>query len=230
VAVAGGVLLASDGTNEAAELALAQHELTRLQEAVLRFRRDTGYLPGRGPFALVADGGRIDPNIDSHWPESAPAAAADRAAWFRSPANFYQLFERSNAPALQVVLDVIAGPGQAYNTSTRRGYRGPYLRPQSEGHVLVGAAFGPDGSGDPTDGDLIRVPGTADPFPFAAPDGTPFHWKRASMASEIAGRPYLLFVLPGGLGPRILSFGPNGTYESDAQSIAGDDIAVSLGD
>jgi prepilin-type N-terminal cleavage/methylation domain-containing protein len=229
VAVAGGVLFALDGSAETAELAVAQHELTRLQEAVQRFRLDTGYLPRRGPFALVSDGGRIDPTIGSHWPVVAPSAAAEREAWFRSPANFYQLFEPSRSPSIQVALDVVAGPGRVYNPATRRGYRGPYLSRQSEGLVLVGESIDPDGSGDPGGGSLVRVPGVADPFPLSAPDGMAFHWTRAMLASELPGRPYLLFVLSDNLGPRIVSFGPNGTYESDHQAIAGDDLAVSLG-
>jgi hypothetical protein len=230
VAVAGGVLLALEGSRESAELAVAQHELTRLQEAVLRFRADTGYLPRRGPFALVSDGGRIDPAVAAHWPADAPATQSQRAAWFRSPGNFYQLFEPNRTPSIQPALDLIAGPGRVYNPATRRGYRGPYLSPQSEGLVLIGGALDEAGAGDPAAGALTRVPGIADPFPFRAPPGTPFHWTRATLAPDLPGRPYLLFVRSGLLGPRIVSLGPNGNYDSDDQSIAGDDLAVSLGE
>jgi hypothetical protein len=234
VILAGGVVLSLEGSKEAAAAAIARRELGEIHAAVLRFRRDTGHLPRRGPFALVADGGRIDPTVDAHWPPGAPAAAADRAAWFRSPANFYQLCEAREAPSFQVALDVIAGPGKVHDPGTGRGYLGPYLGRSGEGFVHVGDGLGTNGAGDPRSGDLVQVPGVADPFAAPIPPGSLFHWTDSPLAALEAsalGRPYLLFVVApaaGELGPRLVCLGPNGAYDSDETGIAGDDLAILL--
>jgi prepilin-type N-terminal cleavage/methylation domain-containing protein len=240
--LAGGVLVAYVGTETRAAGGVAQAELVELRKAVLRFRRDTGHLPKRGPFALTDDGGRIDPDVDAHWPAEAPAGAADRRAWFASPANFYQLFEKPEDLSIQAALDVIAGPGRAFNPETGRGYLGPYLSRHGEGFVYVGDGLLPDGDGDPAQGTLLDpVPGVADPFHARAGSGNLFRWISSPLglpegvAPTAMGRPYLLFVLdtlPGDLGPRIVCLGPNGTYDSDATDLNatadGDDIAVFL--
>jgi hypothetical protein len=213
--------------------------MSRIHEAALRFRRDTGHWPRRGPFALVADGGRIDPDEDAHWPPEAPASSTDRAAWFRSPANFYQLYEGRAAPSFQVALDVVAGPGKVFNPETGRGYLGPYLSRAGEGFVYVGLGLGTNGDGDPASGDLVQVPGVADPFEAPAPPGNLFHWTSTTLAvpadvePSALGRPYLLFTVQptsGELGPRIVCFGPNGAYDSDDLGLGGDDLAILLGD
>lgn len=236
VILAGGVVLSLEGSKATAAAGIARAEMSRIHEAVLRFRKDTGHLPRRGPFALVADGGRIDPAVDAHWPPEAPSSASGRAAWFRSPANFYQLYERRAAPSFQVALDVVAGPGAVFNASTRRGYLGPYLSRQGEGFVYVGDGLDTDGAGDPGSGSLLQVPGVADPFEAPAPPGNLFHWTSTTLAvpadvePSALGRPYLLFIDADGLGPRILCLGPNGIYESDAGGLRGDDLAILLED
>ncbi|MHC4972580.1 MAG: type II secretion system protein [Planctomycetota bacterium] len=240
--VAGGALVMFVGTETRAAGGIAQAEMVELRKAVLRFRKDTGFFPKTGPFALTDDGGRIDPGVDAHWPADAPAAAADRRAWFASPANFYQLFEKTDDLSIQVALDVIAGPGRAFNPETGRGYLGPYLSRHGEGFVFVGDNLLPDGDGDPALGTLLDpVPGVADPFVARAGSGNLFKWISSPLglpegiAPTTLGRPYLLFVatpLPGDLGPRIVCLGPNGTYDSDATALNaaadGDDIAVFL--
>lgn len=234
VILAGGVVLSLEGSREAAAAGIAQRELSELHAAVLRFRRDTGHLPRRGPFALVADGGQLDPDVDAHWPPGAPSGSADRAAWFRSPANFYQLGEDRDAPSFQVALDVVAGPGLVFNPETRRGYLGPYLSRHGEGFVHVGKGLGTNGDGDPATGSLVEVPGVADPFEAPPAPSNIFHWTGATIAASSSplGRPYLLFVVapaPGELGPRIVCLGPNGAYDSDEGGLGGDDLAVFLG-
>jgi len=239
VIVAGGVVVSLQGTEDTAAAGVAQRELSELHAAVLRFRCDTGYLPRRGPFAVVADGGRLDPGNDDHWPATAPASATARAAWFQSPANFYQLFEDRDAPSFQVALDVVAGPGLVFNRDTARGYAGPYLSRQGEGFVRVGDDLGRNGSGDPAVGDSLQVPGVADPFQSPELPGGLLTWSSSTIAvpEGIApaklGRPYLLFTVApaaGELGSRLVSFGLNGTYESDADALRGDDLAVFLRD
>jgi len=241
--VAGGALMSYIGTETRAAGGIAQSELVELRKAVLRFRKDTGHLPKTGPFALTDDGGRIDPDVGAHWPADAPAAAAERRAWFASAANFYQLFERTDDLSIQVALDVIAGPGRAFSPETGRGYLGPYLSRHGEGFVYVGDNLLPDGDGDPAQGTLLDpVPGVADPFVARAASGNLFKWISSPLglpegvAPTALGRPYLLFVtppLPGELGPRIVCLGPNGRYDSDAADLNppgsdGDDIAVFL--
>jgi prepilin-type N-terminal cleavage/methylation domain-containing protein len=241
--IAGSALVFFSGTEERAATGVARSELSELRKAVLRFRLDTGHLPKRGPFALVADGGRIDPTVSAHWPAEAPAAAADRVAWFYSPANFYQLYERREAPSIQVALDVIAGPGRVFNPESGRGYRGPYLSRSSEGYVYVGDGLASDGSGDPASGDLLDpVFGVADPFMGRPTGSNLFQWVASPLGASPdgapvpLGHPYLLFVhvpaAPGDLGPRIVCLGPNGTYDSDEAAINstanGDDLAVFL--
>jgi prepilin-type N-terminal cleavage/methylation domain-containing protein len=241
--VAGGALVLLRTPEEHAATGVARTELVELRAAVLRFRRDTGHLPRCGPFALVSDGGLIDPADDGHWPAEAPAAAAGRAAWFRSPANFYQLFERPDALSIQVVLDVIAGPGVVFNHETGRGYRGPYVSRHTGGFVYVGDGLDPDGAGDPAGGDLLDpVPGVADPFPSRATGSNLFLWLRSPLAPpgedgpSLLGRPFLLFVnVPAAArdpGPRLVCLGANGAYDSDETGIntaaGGDDLAVYL--
>ncbi|RMG16940.1 MAG: prepilin-type N-terminal cleavage/methylation domain-containing protein [Planctomycetota bacterium] len=155
--VAGGVVLALGGeVEERARGDLVLHELTQLRRAVLRFQRDTGHLPRRGPFALTSDPtpGAVVLGADP-----------DAAEWFASPANMAQLLENPLRPP-QEFAGMLAAPSPAdlplgvWNPDARRGWRGPYLH--REGSRSVPA--GDDLTGPP----VPEVPVVLDPW------GNPF--------------------------------------------------------
>lgn len=202
--VAGLVIASLAGVQGDAELKVARSDLAAIRDAVQRFRDDTGYLPRQGPFALVDDGGVIDPAADSHWPADLQAnSPAQRRSWFALADNIYQLRlhrDDANNPLLAAgcldrTVDRTAEPDtvRTWNENTGRGYRGPYLSGRSRVAVVPS---------------LPEVPVSLDPW----------------------GQPYLLFLdapaTSGQLGPRVLSLGPDGELASDGVSIAGDDLAA----
>lgn len=220
--VAGGLLVAYGGVDDAARADVGRAELEEVRRAVLRFRADTGHLPKTGPFDLDLPGRSADAAVD---PATVPGASdAEKAAWFDSPANLGQLFQNP-------LLDEGGDPTHAlaaWNRDTRRGWRGPYLKQAGEGWVAVGAALGPDGGGDPTAGAVLVVQGVADPHD-RPPVGAYLAWASAEADLPAAphprwGRPYLLLGLDDPLGPagvRLVGFGPDGAYD-----LAADDDVV----
>ncbi len=253
VVVAGGVLFSLAGTQEQAEDRVAVAEIAQVREAVTRFRADTGFWPKTGPFGLVGgNGGRIDPTDPTHWPAPlASSSAAERTAWFHSPANLYQLFQRQDDPGnlLRIAgcLDAITGGGGDFDPTTGRGFRGPYISQLGEGDVVVGDQIALDpvtghatGDGDPAAGGLLpAVAGVADPH--AAPELETGHFLWTTALGEPLGqrgRPFLVFTRDpltdadpsndGELGPRIVALGQNGRYESDRTAIGGDDLVAGL--
>lgn len=160
------------GILEGAEDDIARAEIQRLADGLRRFKSDTGYYPGQGPFILAAPGTtetvvsstRIDclpvGGVLRAW--AAPDLDTDKDAWFASPANLALLFE---APAL------CGNHPLAYlnrwNPETRRGWHGPYLDIKSRLWVDHGANFNsstivpgaPDGTGSPLAGSkLLDIP------------------------------------------------------------------------
>lgn len=160
------------GVQEGAEDDIARAEMQRLADGLKRFKADTGYYPGQGPFVLAALGTaettisstRIDctpvGGVLRSW--AAPDLDADKDFWFASPANLALLFE---APAL------CGNHPLAYlnrwNPESRRGWHGPYLDPASRLWVDHGADFNgssvvftaPDGTGTPlAGGKLLDIP------------------------------------------------------------------------
>lgn len=113
------------GIQDSAEDDIALTDLRRLADAVRRFKRDTGYYPGAGPFFLSTSAQSEEACSSSDgilrsW--ATPESDADRDAWFASPANLAMLFD---APRLcskhpQAFL-------QRWNADSRRGWHGPYL-------------------------------------------------------------------------------------------------------
>lgn len=160
------------GVQEGAEDDIARAEMSRLADGLKRFKADTGYYPGQGPFILAALGTlettvsptRIDcaplGGVLRTW--AAPDLDADKDFWFASPANLALLFE---APALcgNHPLAYLA----RWNADTRRGWHGPYLDIKSRLWVDHGADFNgssvvftaPDGTGSPLAGTkLLDIP------------------------------------------------------------------------
>lgn len=155
------------GVQESAEDEVARAEMQRLADALRRFKADTGFYPGQGPFALAESGttesgsaGSISCNplggVLRSW--AAPDLDINKDAWFASPANLALLFD---APAL------CANHPLAFlnrwNAETRRGWHGPYLSTASRLWVDHGAdlnastlvAGAPDGTGTPLAGAKI---------------------------------------------------------------------------
>ncbi len=202
--LAGGVLAVFDGVEEDATFKIAQGEMMEIRKAIRQFRKDSGYLPKQGPFALTIDGGSVP-------------VPPQGESWFKSPANFIQLLENP--------LTGTGHPLETWNIDTRRGWNGPYLGRSGEGYVTLGDNVQADGSGSPTAGGLLPdVPGMADPFTakpvsgyliWRTTPGGPFHpdW----------GRPYFLFDLDNN-NARLVGMGSNRMYEAGT----GDDLVVYL--
>ena len=173
------------GIQEGAEDDIARAEMQRLADGLKRFKADTGYYPGQGPFSLAAPGTietavsatRIDcmpvDGVLRSW--AAPHTDADKDAWFASPANLALLFA---APALcgNHPLATL----NRWRPDSRRGWHGPYLDIKSRLWVDHGADF------------------NASTLVFTAPDGT---------GSPLAGAK-LLDIPAFGAGPRYRAAGP----------------------
>jgi type II secretory pathway pseudopilin PulG len=235
--VAGTLLVSSDGIEERAGQDVTRTDLVRLREAVLRFRKDTGFLPKQGPYGLLGEGpeGRV--------PIPVGADPAAYGAWFHSPANLDQLHRN---PLLGT-----AEP-RAWDLDRRRGWNGPYLSRTRARTVLLGDGLREDGEIDPGGGPdeptegarAVEVPGLADgaalpglslaaPLPggvdqvfvWKALDGTP---------AAVEGRPLFLFGLDDPQRARCVATGPDGLYTPlpsgsvDLTAPGSDDVGVYL--
>lgn len=190
------------GIQEGAEDDIARAEMQRLAEALKRFKADTGYYPGQGPFFLsppgtteTATGNGFDCSplggILRSW--AAPNADADRDLWFSSPANLALLFA---SPAL------CANHPLAYlsrwNPDTRRGWHGPYLDGASRYWVDHGSDF---------NADLANNAGPGAGAPYG--NGNP-----------LAGTK-ILDIPAFGAGPRYRAAGPGGQACGNPESLVG---------
>lgn len=159
------------GIQDGAEDDIASAEMQRLADGLKRFKADTGFYPGQGPFILSAPGTAETANgtgfdctplggIRRSW--AAPDTDADRDAWFASPANLALLFESpelcGNHPLAYLA---------RWNPDSRRGWHGPYLDRKSRLWVDHGADLNsssvvltaPDGTGNPLAGTkLLDIP------------------------------------------------------------------------
>ena len=224
LAVLGGLLVvAYDGTKGVVETRSAMFEMAEVKKALLRFHRDTGFLPGTGPFDLEANGGAVR---ESDVP--APAGQADE--WLHSPANFWQLLESSLPPDHAL---------STWDPVTRRGWNGPYFETAGNGLLVIGTDLGTDGSGDPRLGDPVpALFGIADPYVREPTDTGLLGWTDLSGSNprDRWGRPYLLFgvdafSLHNGESPaRIVSSGENGVYESQVLADGNPTNDGSIGD
>ena len=201
--VAGGVIVNLDDVEASVSVDLAQREIAELRQAILRFRKDTGYLPKQGPFDLVSRSGVV---------------SAD-ATWFDCPANLTQLLRNPLLAADGSSLH----PLSAWDPDARRGWNGPYL--PREGTVTLGESLKADGTGDPRVAPILQdLPGLADPFlhPQPASAAEPYFWTVSGGAQPARrGRPYLVLFestdTDGRAGTwRVASLGPNGEYEAGA--------------
>lgn len=141
------------GIQQSAEDDIARAELQRLADGLKRFKADTGYYPGQGPFVLSAPGtvetavsaSRIDctplGGILRTWavPFNVIDNGIDKDLWFGSPANLALLF---TAPAL-CGNHPLANLNR-WNPDTRRGWHGPYLDIAARKWVDHGTDFNAD--------------------------------------------------------------------------------------
>lgn len=149
------------GVQDRAEDDIARAEMPRLADALKRFKADTGYYPGQGPFALAAPGTSETANGDGFdcnpvggvlrsWAQ--PDLDSDRDAWFASPINIALLTDAPSLCANHPLASL-----SRWNPETRRGWHGPYLDRASRAWVDHGADFNtdtlgvgaPDGQGSP---------------------------------------------------------------------------------
>ena len=223
------------GVEEDSEDAIARVEMLRLANAIARFRGDTGYYPGQGPFALSssaiseADCSATDGVLRS-W--AAPDNDADRDDWFASPANLALLFE---APTL------CSKNPQAHlahwNPETARGWHGPYFDRGVRHYVDHGTSLNSGGS--PLSGSkIVDVPayGNGPRFRAATSDGAScttqasasagdgclLGWRTLSRTASgydaqqheraAHARPFLVFGTHDGDHPRVVYLGADGRY------------------
>lgn len=200
---------------------LAYSEMREIASAIRQFRQDTGYYPGEGPFGLSSDGvgGQI-------------ADPTEGQEWFKSPANFEQLFEEpttDNAIPDKVFPDPdCTNCVMRWNPETGRGWRGPYLEGFAEGYVDISDDVNGDPTGSPVETappstHIPDVPGIADPFEYRAETvsgNTLLDWDMISGDTlETWGRPYLYFY-DSTTGDRwLVSMGPDGDYDEDDDNI-----------
>ena len=241
--IAGAAIVLLGETETRGEQQLATSEIGELKKALLRFRKDTGYFPTQGPFNLSSRAGGFVPQ--ANLPDYVASGA--ETAWFDCPANFWQLFQnplsedRNNNGVLDSgedtngngAIDIFHSLG-VWNPDSGRGWHGPYLSRTGNGYVRVGASLLTNGSGSPAAGAVVAdVVGVADPYvksPLTA--SLYLQWLTAPTVAGSAlsrwGRPFLLLAPTVPTSARLMSMGANGTYESDATTTGGDDIAVFL--
>ena len=190
-----------------AEDDIARAEMLRLADGLKRFKADTGYWPGQGPFILSPPGTAESATGDG-FNCSAPGGAAfgvlrswvangvadsDRDIWFASPANLALLFTQPSLCANHP-LHFLA----VWNADSGRGWHGPYLDLASRKWVDIGVDFNanaanatgpyagaPYGNGSPIAGSkIIDVPafGAGRRLPAAGPS-----WSKCSEQEMTTG-------------------------------------------
>ena len=162
--VAGTVLVSQEGVEDRTRVDLTNHQLVELRAAILRFRRDTGYLPKHGPYDLVSVGGpgEITPTAA----DGSVLTGAEEDAyrdWFYSPANLIQLYKN---PLKEK---------RKWDPDTKRGWNGPYLVHPL--YVTVGTDLDLNGTiGNGRTGSLVRVPSLADSHAHQVSADSYFLW------------------------------------------------------
>ena len=121
--VGGAIVYSMTGIRSKVAEDLSDAEVSTVYKALKQFRRDTGYYPKQGPFALLAQGGEIDPGNADHWPAFlTDKDSAERTKWFNHPANFYQLILRDSP------LKSTGHALESFSIQAGRGWRGPYIK------------------------------------------------------------------------------------------------------
>lgn len=178
-----------DTTGEDVADQLARSEMHAIRDALLQFKRDTGYLPNSG---------NSDCTVITQPANKSFVPANLWQAWCAHPANFWMLFEN---PGLE-----------DWNPDLARGWRGPYLNQVGDGLLTVPVSY-PAGASDATPV-LTGVRAVADPLQFNSDD---LHWQPSQLAGKNRrwGRPYLL-IHADSLGPaRVVWTGKDGEFNGN---------------
>ncbi len=229
---------AMTGVSEHADEQLVYAEMQEIAQAIRRFKQDTGYYPKEGVFGLfdaaTNPAGTVSDGAIQGVGSYTGATAAERADWFNSPANFYQLLNGpllTNPPA---GLDV-------WNPETARGWRpGGYVQGIRDGYVDVSSNH--DNVADGSYTGIADVVGVADPFEAKAisgggsgVDGTILDWSRDNRDGDRVdverwGRPYL-YEIDTTISPvsvKLISYGPNGKKNDPSDPDSNDDIELTI--
>jgi len=209
--LAGSVIVSLGDAGQQATQDLGQHQLSQVREALLRFKRDMGYLPHEGLLqAGVADSLVGAPVSDSSW-----------QAWFNHPANMLCLIKAplsASTPASGNFTDWhVAGSLATYDPARRRGWKGPYLSNNATVWMTLGDGLLADGSGGPAQGSALALMPVV-PNLDSAPAVQPFYtWATSPLlaTSETQqGRPLLLLDADTDFA-RLVSLGADFAYAAD---------------
>jgi prepilin-type N-terminal cleavage/methylation domain-containing protein len=175
-----------ENTGEDVADQLARSEMHAIREALLQFKRDTGYFPNSGNAACTA----------ITQPANKSFVPADLwQAWCAHSANFWMLFEN---PGLE-----------EWNPDLARGWRGPYLNQVGDGLLTVPVTY-PASASDSTPV-LTGVRAIADPLQL---NSDVLVWQPSQSAGKNRrwGRPYLL-IHADSVGPaRLVWTGKDGEF------------------
>lgn len=217
---------------------VAQAEMVEIIKAIKRFKKDTGYYPRQGPFALSGDGiGQVDINSIPTINSGEPDVNVVKTYWFNSPANFWQLYV---SPLKSTSVEIMP-----WSADTGKGWHGPYLQQRAE-YVDIGNSLSILDNNDPgldpapqygitsgfpvneNSGSVKDLYGIADPFinntyvvsSQIDEDENLLDWHHLNTLSSDYdieqhhmtryGAPYLLMSKEGQ--PRLISMGVDGVY------------------
>ncbi len=217
---------------------VARAEIVEIIKAIKQFKKDTGYYPKQGPFALSGSAiGQVDidsiPVLDS----GDPSTNTVKEYWFNSPANFWQLY------ITPIKNNVSGDEVMPWSADTGRGWKGPYLQNKRE-LVDIGNSLSIQDVNNPAlspiprygipvgvllnSGSLKNIYGIADPFINDSEvvvnevdsDNLLLDWHILHTLSggyspdehdlTRYGMPFLLMYKNGK--PRLISMGPDGEY------------------
>lgn len=225
--LAGSVIVTLGDAGHEVTVDLGGHQLSQVREALLRFKRDMGYLPNEGRLQLrdVAGvtGAVLDPAV---LPDGFDSLNQWRQ-WFQSPANMLCLLQRPvvdgdptagdppTTSPLRWSLDASLGHLQEFDPTQRRGWNGPYLSFNRVVWMVLTDGITSDGLGNPEGGGVLpTMPVMPNLQPAGVVDvgGTLIYASGAS-ASELPsnsqqGRP-LLLLDAGNDFARVVSYGPD---------------------
>ncbi len=107
---------------------ISKAEMAKIILAIKQFKKDTGYYPGQGIFALSGGSGigQVDINSIPVINSGDPNVNQIKSYWFKSPANFWQLY------AAPIKNNVTSEEVMAWSPESGRGWHGPYLQNRAE--------------------------------------------------------------------------------------------------